>query len=144
MNDYEVTYILRPSLEEPEVEERANAFAEVIRGQGGSIVAVEKLGKKRLAYEIGDAREGSYVAMQFKAPAAAAQELERQLKLHENVLRELLVRLDKRALEQMVLAAQAVPPTAAETEAGDFRSAGHQAHSQATLPATKLVLNERE
>ncbi len=104
MNEYEITYILRPSLEDAEVEERSNAVAEIIRGQGGSVVAVERLGKKRLAYEIGDVREGSYVAMQFTASAAAAKELERQLRLHEDVVRELLVRLDKRALAQMAAA----------------------------------------
>ncbi len=109
MNDYEVTYILRPSLEETEVDERANAIAEIIRTQGGQIVFVEKLGKKRLAYEIGDAREGSYVAMQFNASPAAAKELERLLRLHEDVLRELLVRLDKQALAQMAIARAAQP-----------------------------------
>ncbi len=124
MNDYEVTYILRPALEESEVEERANAIAEIIRGQGGSIVATEKLGKKRLAYEIGDVREGSYIAMQFNASPAAAKELERQLKLHEDVLRELLVRLDKKALAQMAAAAQALPAEPAEIE-----SARPPAHS---------------
>jgi small subunit ribosomal protein S6 len=126
MNDYEVTYILRPSLEESEVEERANAIAEIIRGQGGSIVAIEKLGKKRLAYEIGEVREGSYVAMQFNAPPEAAKELERLLKLHEDVLRELLVRLDKQALAQMATAAhtQALMAEAAENE-----SARPPAHS---------------
>lgn len=104
MNDYEITYILRPNLEDAEVEERSNAVAEIVRVQGGDVVAIERLGKKRLAYEIGDAREGSYVAMQFKASPAAAKELQRQLRLQEDVLRELLVRLDKRALAQMATA----------------------------------------
>ncbi|MHB8433522.1 MAG: 30S ribosomal protein S6 [Candidatus Tyrphobacter sp.] len=109
MNDYEVTYILRPSLEETEIDERSNAIAEIIRAQGGQVVSVEKLGKKRLAYEIADAREGSYVAMQFNASPAAAKELERQLRLHEDVLRELLIRLDKQALAQMAIAKAAQP-----------------------------------
>jgi len=111
MNDYEVTYILRSSLEDSEVEGRANAIAEIVRGQGGRIVAIERLGKKRLAYEIADMREGSYIAMHFNAEPAVAKELERQLKLHEDVLRAILVRLDKRALEHMAaIAAQAAAP----------------------------------
>ena len=56
MNDYEVTYILRPTLEEADVDARAEAIAEIVKGQGGEIVATEKLGKKRLAYEIDDLR----------------------------------------------------------------------------------------
>jgi small subunit ribosomal protein S6 len=116
MNEYEITYILRPALEDAEVEERSNAIAEIIRGQGGTVTAIERLGKKRLAYEIADAREGSYVAMQFSASPAAAKELERLLRLHEDVMRELLVRLDKRALAQMVLAKTAPARPAEEPE----------------------------
>jgi len=109
VNDYEVTYILRPSLEEADVDDRANKIAEIIKGQGGEIVAIEKLGKKRLAYEINDLREGSYVVMQFKSTGDASKELERLLKLDEDVLRALVIHLDKRALAQMALAAQAAP-----------------------------------
>ena len=91
MTDYEVTYILRPSLEENEVEERANAIAEIVKNQRGEVVSIEKLGKKRLAYEIDDVREGNYVVMQFKSDGAGSKELERLLKLHEDVLRALVV-----------------------------------------------------
>ena len=108
MNEYEITYILRPNLEDAEVEERSNAVGEIVRSQGGTVVAIERLGKKRLAYEIGDVREGSYVAMQFSGAPAVAKELQRQLRLQEDVVRELLVRLDKRALAQMA-AAKAAP-----------------------------------
>lgn len=110
MTDYEVTYILRPGLEEAEVETRANVVADIVKGQGGEIVNIEKLGRKRLAYEIEDVREGNYVVMQFKSEAAASKELERQLKLHEDVLRALVVRLDKRMLSHMAAVAAATPP----------------------------------
>jgi small subunit ribosomal protein S6 len=112
VNEYEITYILRPSLEDADVEARANQFAEIIKSQGGEVVAIERLGRKRLAYEIADLREGSYIAMRFRSSGDASKELERQLKLHEDVVRELVVRLDKHALEQMARAAQAAPPSA--------------------------------
>ncbi|HEY1977383.1 MAG TPA: 30S ribosomal protein S6 [Candidatus Baltobacteraceae bacterium] len=114
MTDYEVTYILRPGLEEAEVETRANAVAETLKGQGGEIVSIEKMGRKRLAYEIDDVREGNYVVMQFKSTAEASKELERQLKLQEDVLRALVVRLDKRMLAHMAAVALATPPIPAE------------------------------
>ncbi len=110
MTDYEVTYILRPALEENEVEARVNAVAEIVKGQGGEVGAIERLGKKRLAYEIKDAREGIYVVMQFRSGAAASKELERQLKLHEDVLRALIVRLDGKMLAHMAALAAAAPP----------------------------------
>jgi small subunit ribosomal protein S6 len=110
MTDYEITYILRPALEESDVEARANAIAEIVKNQGGEVTAVERLGKKRLAYEIKDTREGNYVVMQFKSDAAVAKELERQLKLHEDILRALTVRLDAKMLTHMAALAAAAPP----------------------------------
>ncbi len=114
VTEYEVTYILRPSLEESEVEERANAISEIVKGQGGEVVGVERLGKKRLAYEIKDLREGTYVVMQFKAEAPVAKELDRQLKLHDDVLRALIVRLDAKMLTHMAALAAAAPPPPAQ------------------------------
>ena len=94
-NQYEVTYILRPTLEETEVDDRATAIAEGLKGNGGEVVGeIEKLGKRRLAYEIADVREGYYVVMKFGSDAATSKELERQLRLNEDVLRALVIRLD--------------------------------------------------
>jgi small subunit ribosomal protein S6 len=94
-NDYEMTYILRPNLEEPEVDERANAIAEGVKGRGGEVVGdLEKHGKRRLAYEIDDVREGYYITMHFKSDADQAKELDRLLRLNDDVLRQILIRKD--------------------------------------------------
>jgi small subunit ribosomal protein S6 len=93
--DYEVTYILRPSLEETEADERANAVAEGVKTRGGEVLGdLEKMGKRRLAYEIDDVREGYYVVMKFRSDPDGAKELERQMRLNENVLRALVIRAD--------------------------------------------------
>ena len=55
---------------------------------------IEKMGKRRLAYEIDDVREGFYVVMKFKSEPPAAKELERQMRLNEDVMRALLINLD--------------------------------------------------
>jgi len=113
MIDYEITYILRPALEEAEVDTRADAVSKIVTSRGGTVSQMEKLGKKRLAYEIADVREGWYVVMVFKSDAATAKELERQLKLQEDVLRSLLVFLDKKAIGAAAAAAARAPePTA--------------------------------
>lgn len=91
--DYEVTYIVRPNLEETEVDAKVEQIAEVLRTNGGEPGEIEKMGKRRLAYEINDIREGYYVVMKFKSDAAAAKELERQLRLNEDVMRQLLINL---------------------------------------------------
>ncbi|MFN2449160.1 MAG: 30S ribosomal protein S6 [Candidatus Baltobacteraceae bacterium] len=106
--DYEVTYILRPNLEENEAAQRTAAMADVLKNNGGEVLNTEILGKKRLAYEINDVREGIYAVMRFQATAQAAHELERQLGLNEDVMRSLLIKLDKQALA----AEKAGPPPA--------------------------------
>ena len=124
LNDYEVTYILRPNLEEAQVDERAEQIAQIIRTQGGEIVATEKLGKKRLAYEINDLREGTYVAMQFKSTGVASKELERQLKLQEDVMRHIVIHLDKKALIAMAQAAANPAPLPMAADGSDDRGRG--------------------
>ena len=94
--DYEITYILRPSLEETEVVERATAIAEGVKTRGGEVVGeLEQHGKRRLAYEIDDVREGYYVVMKFKSEATASKELERLMRLNDDVMRALFIKLEK-------------------------------------------------
>jgi small subunit ribosomal protein S6 len=94
--DYEVTYILKPNLEETDIDARIAALADGLKNGGGEVVGeIEKMGKRRLAYEIDDTREGFYVVMKFKSDAAAAKELERQMRLNEDVMRALLIRLEE-------------------------------------------------
>ena len=94
MTDYEVTYIIRPNLEEAEADAKIEAIAESLRQAGADVGEIEKLGKRRLAYEINDVREGYYAVMKFKSDAARAKELKRQLGLNEDVMRELLINLE--------------------------------------------------
>jgi small subunit ribosomal protein S6 len=97
VNEYEVTYILRPSLEETEVDERANAVVEDVKARGGEVVGeLEKHGKRRLAYEIDDVREGYYITMHFKSDADQQKELERRMRLNDTVLRALFIRKDQK------------------------------------------------
>ena len=107
--DYEVTYILRPNLEENEVTEKSTAISDALKGNGAEVLSVELLGKKRLAYEVNDVREGIYAVMRFRSDAATAHELERQLGLNEDVMRALLIKLDKHAIAAEKAAASAAP-----------------------------------
>jgi small subunit ribosomal protein S6 len=92
--DYEVTCILRPNLEETDVDARVTTLTDGLRNGGSEVGDIEKMGKRRLAYEIKDVREGHYVVVRFKGDAAQAKEFERQLRLNEDVMRHLLLRLD--------------------------------------------------
>ena len=92
--DYEVTYIVRPNLEEADVDTRVTPSPPNSRPTAAKPGEIEKMGKRRLAYEIDDVREGYYVVMKFKSDAAQAKELERQLRLNEDVMRQLLINLN--------------------------------------------------
>jgi len=95
-NDYEVTYIIRPTLEETEIDGRVEHFSELLKQGGGEVVGeIEKMGKRRLAYEIDDTREGYYVVMKFKSEPAAAKELDRQMRLNDDVMRHLLINVNE-------------------------------------------------
>lgn len=92
MSQYEITYIVRPGLEDPQVTELASHFSDVVKNNGGDGIAIEPLGKRRLAYEIKKQREGHYICMKWSGPADSAKEAIRQLRLHDDVLRALLIR----------------------------------------------------
>jgi len=92
VSHYEITYILRPGLEDPQVTELSSHFSEVVKSSGGDGIAIEPMGKRRLAYEIKKQREGHYICMKFDGPSDCAKETIRQLRLHDDVLRALLIR----------------------------------------------------
>lgn len=114
--DYEVTYILRPHLEEADTEAQVSHIAEQLKTAGGEVSGdIDRLGKRRLAYEIGGVREGFYVVMRFKSEPPAAKELERLLRLNENVVRAILLRR-----EEYSQPVQVPVPVAAPQETADI------------------------
>ncbi len=91
---YELVYIVRPTVEEQTltaVKERVEKF---IASGGGEITRRDDWGKRRLAYPILKFNEGFYTVLQMNLPPPAVRELERSLKLTEDILRYLVVRLD--------------------------------------------------
>ena len=92
MNKYELVLVVNAKIEDDAraaVVEKAKAYVERF---GGKITEVEDWGKKRLAYEIQHMKEGFYYLVQFEAAAEAPAEIERRVRIMENVLRYLVVR----------------------------------------------------
>ncbi|NMA68125.1 MAG: 30S ribosomal protein S6 [Desulfitobacterium sp.] len=94
MKAYEILYIVRPELDDEAVASIVERFTEVVTTNGGTDVTVDKWGKRRLAYEIDDLREGFYVLMNFNGEARTAQEVERVMKISDPILRFLTIRKD--------------------------------------------------
>jgi small subunit ribosomal protein S6 len=92
MRKYEVMYIVRPDLEEEATKAIVERFQKVTTDNGGEIVNLKEMGKRRLAYEINDFREGFYVLMNINAEPAVVSELERLFNISEDVIRHLVVK----------------------------------------------------
>ena len=92
MRNYEAMYILKPGMEEEAINAAVARFEDVVKNGGGEIAKTDLWGKRRLAYEVNGVTEGYYVLMTFQAPATAAQELERILKIQDNIVRHLVIK----------------------------------------------------
>ena len=95
MSLYESTFIIRHDMSTQQVEQLASTYTEIIKNNGGEVTKTEHWGLKTLAYRIKKNRKGHYVFFNVDAPSAAMQELERNLRLNEDVLRYLTVRVDE-------------------------------------------------
>jgi small subunit ribosomal protein S6 len=93
MRQYETMYVLKPDLEAEQTAELVSKYQSLVTEHGGEIVQLQELGKRRMAYEIDSYREGFYVLMQFNANTDFTKELERVLRIDDNVLRYLTVRV---------------------------------------------------
>ncbi|MDH3230747.1 MAG: 30S ribosomal protein S6 [Alphaproteobacteria bacterium] len=91
---YENVFITRQEVSAAQVDALADTFAEVISGGGGTIHRREYWGLKTLSYRIKKNRKGHYVLFNIEAPSDAVREMERQMRLNEDVLRHLTVRLE--------------------------------------------------
>ncbi len=95
---YENVFVARQDLTPNKVTELTDKFAAIIEAQGGKVTKREDWGLRNLAYKIQKNRKGYYVLMNIDAPAAAIVEMERLMRLDENLLRYLTVKV--KALEE--------------------------------------------
>lgn len=91
MRKYEVMYIIRPDVEQEVVQALVEKFNGII-SNGGEITKTDVIGKRRLAYEINKLREGHFVLVHFTADAAVVNELDRVMKISDEVIRSLITR----------------------------------------------------
>jgi small subunit ribosomal protein S6 len=111
-HQYELMVILSPELDERTVAPSLDKFLKVITNDGGSIDNVDIWGRRRLAYEIQKKTEGIYAVVNFTATSEATQELDRQLKLSEAVMRTKVLRAE-----------EAIAQVAAEKKRSDEKAA---------------------
>jgi small subunit ribosomal protein S6 len=97
LRTYEVVYVVQPELDEEALTALAESVTQTITGNGGVIVKTEPMGRRRLAYNLGRHSEAHSMLVHAQMERQALAELSRRLKLSEDVLRYLVVRLDELA-----------------------------------------------
>ena len=97
MRRYETIFILRPDLAEAQIKETIRRFEGIIANGGGEMIETDEWGSRELAYNIGRERRGYYVRLDYAATGAVTNEVERNLKIADDVLRYLSVMVSPEA-----------------------------------------------
>lgn len=92
---YEVMYIVRPDVEEADLDKLIEGFSAVVTNGGGEVSNIEKLGRRRLAYTVRKFLDGQYVLLHVSADGPLIAELERRLRVTEQVIKFITVRTDE-------------------------------------------------
>ena len=95
MNKYESVLIARQDLGASQVSALVDGLKKVVADQGGEVVRVDNWGLKNLAYRIKKNRKGHYVLMNISAPATAVAEYERVMRVNEDIIRYMTVRVEE-------------------------------------------------
>ncbi len=97
-NTYEMMYILRPDLSEDQVGESVAKYQDFLTERGAESMEVQIKGKRRLAYPVGKYLDGIYVQVNYEADGSQIAPLERMMRLSEDTIRYLTIKLKKRAI----------------------------------------------
>ncbi len=92
---YEVVFIIDPEAGDDEVMRLSEAVQKIITGQGGSITKTEVMGRRQLAYEINHKKDGTYVLLEVEGSGAEIAELERRMRVNDQILRYMTIRVDE-------------------------------------------------
>lgn len=92
MRKYEVMYIIRPTVDDEAKKAVIERFNNVLTSNGAEITGTKDWGKRCLAYEINDFREGFYQIVNVQSDAAAVQEFDRLAKISDDIIRHIVVK----------------------------------------------------
>jgi len=95
MRNYEIMFIVNPNTQEEEVDKINSQIEGVVTTGGGQVQKIDKMGRRKLAYEIGKNREGQYVLFVVGANGDIVREVERRLRVMDTVIKYITVRTDE-------------------------------------------------
>ena len=97
MKTYELLAIFKPNLDAEEIDKAVEAASSVIVNFGGKVDSVDKIGRKKLAFDVQSFRDGFFTSMILALPADKVAEFKRQLRLNDNIIRTMFVEMSKKA-----------------------------------------------
>jgi small subunit ribosomal protein S6 len=137
---YEVMFIIRPDVEDADLDKLIAGFEQTVTNGGGTVRSTEKLGRRKLAYTVRKFNDGNYVLLTIDADGKLVAELERRLRVSEPVIKFITVRMDEeqkridkiKAIRATRKKVSAQPAAAAATAATGTEDA-HAAESAAPV-----------
>lgn len=97
MKNYELLTVFKPSLDSEELDKVVDRISEEVKSYKGSVSSVDKMGRKKLAYDVQGYRDGFFANIIVSLPAEAVVDFKKSLKLNENVLRFMFLEESKKA-----------------------------------------------
>ena len=97
MKNYELLAIFKPSLDSEELDKEVEKISKDVKSFKGSIESIDKLGRKKLAYDVQSYRDGYFTVINLSVPAESVVDFKRNLKLNENVIRFMFMEEAKKA-----------------------------------------------
>ncbi len=142
MGFYENIFIARQDLSTNQVETLTEKFVNIVKENGGTVEKTEYAGLKTLAYLIKKNRKGHYVLLNITAEPATIRELERVMRINEDLLRFLTVRVEEH--EKGLSALSRVPRSHHDEEGDDNRSDSHSNNRENSSYGEKRSYNNQE
>ena len=96
MRHYELLLVIKPTLTEEETQQKVDLIKEVLVKNGAEMKATLAMGTRRLAYEIEKFERGAYFALYFTAPTASIKEVERIIRINEEIIRFMTVKFESK------------------------------------------------
>ncbi|GGB09710.1 30S ribosomal protein S6 [Macrococcus hajekii] len=96
MRTYEIMYVVRPTIEEDAKKALVERFNEILTSNGAEIIEAKDWGKRRLAYEINDFKEGFYQIVRVNSTDQATNEFDRLAKINDDIIRHIIVREEEK------------------------------------------------
>jgi small subunit ribosomal protein S6 len=138
---YEIMFIVRPDVEEAELDKLIEGFSGNVTNGGGEVKSVEKMGRRRLAYTVRKFNDGFYVLMTVAAQGSLIAEIERRLRVSEQVIKFITVRMDEE--EKRLAKIKAIRDTKVKRSSQPSAAPAHTA-ADTTPPAAEAHTEEEK